>query len=381
MKVVIIVPTLKSAGTERFVLRLLRELDKSHEFHLIVLSNEGGLLKEFESLSIGIFIMRLFHGGKLQLKSIVKELSAIRRIILSIQPDSIHSFLYPSDLITYILNLRRRYNLVWSIRGTDPSGDIRRTRKLLRELTFRLMNKVPNRIVACSSSAKVFAVSKGVHADKILVINNFLEPWTAVTSSNSQLVIDSPYPENRIKIGIATRFDPNKGLFELIEAVYLASLLTQKSFTLSFIGKGLDRLQNYVEQPKFVTSKKIVFDFQGEILDESRKAEWFSNIDLYVMSSRDLEGFPNSLAEAIAIGCPAIGTSAGNSQEMLAPSLVINSCTPQSIASKIVEILLMDKQDLVNEVNQSREKLTHITSKACILNAYNEVWLNRSALN
>jgi phosphatidylinositol alpha-1,6-mannosyltransferase len=77
-------------------------------------------------------------------------------------------------------------------------------------------------------------------------------------------------------------------------------------------------------------SGKAIFDF-------------LDSIDLFVMPSR-AEGLPRALVEAMARGCPCIGSNVGGIPELLAPEDLVPSNNPEALAQKIMEVTANPKR-------------------------------------
>jgi glycosyltransferase involved in cell wall biosynthesis len=60
-------------------------------------------------------------------------------------------------------------------------------------------------------------------------------------------------------------------------------------------------------------------------------------VDLFVMPSR-AEGLPRALVEAMARGCPCIGSNVGGIPELLAPDDLVPVNDPKALAQKIMEV-------------------------------------------
>ena len=81
--------------------------------------------------------------------------------------------------------------------------------------------------------------------------------------------------------------------------------------------------------------------FTGYV-SENRLAEYYRCSDLFVMPSKELEGFGLSTVEAMASGLPVIGTDIGGIPEILSKiskDLIIPECSVDAIAGKMEEFL------------------------------------------
>jgi glycosyltransferase involved in cell wall biosynthesis len=65
--------------------------------------------------------------------------------------------------------------------------------------------------------------------------------------------------------------------------------------------------------------------------------DFLDSVDLFVMPSR-AEGLPRALVEAMARGCPCIGSNVGGIPELLAPEDLVPPNDPEALAQKIMEV-------------------------------------------
>ena len=65
--------------------------------------------------------------------------------------------------------------------------------------------------------------------------------------------------------------------------------------------------------------------------------DFLDKVDLFVMPSR-AEGLPRALLEAMARGCPCIGSNVGGIPELLAADDLVPPNDPEALARKIMEV-------------------------------------------
>jgi glycosyltransferase involved in cell wall biosynthesis len=123
---------------------------------------------------------------------------------------------------------------------------------------------------------------------------------------------------------MAARYEEGKGHLALIDCI-LKFLENNSNVNLivKFAGKNCgpggklskDILENSYLQ-EFIKKKRLSIEFSG-LIDGAKLKNWYRDIDLYFMASSALEAFPNSLAEAIAIGVPALANPVGAASDFL----------------------------------------------------------------
>jgi len=374
-RIVIILPALGIGGVEHFVSRLMGQMSNDFSFLLVVLKDEKREMIMTKNENIEVIRLHLFQ--TFNPFKFIRKIWFVRRSILKINPVAIQCFLYPAELFSILLG--KTIPIYWSVRGTGNPLEKSILRQFLIRLDIFLANFFPKSIVACSEAARKWAISEGINPGKILVIHNFLDDWTETCRSKSKLLKDS-FSERRsgLRIGMAARVDPHKGHYPLMNAVLKAVEVSDVPMTLSFIGTGT----NTICLPKEIASHKafingnFVIEFLGPIIDVNVKARWFSNLDVYVMASHNLEGFPNSLFEAIAIGCPYISSTSGNVSEFLNPKYLYQNPTPDFISSRLLLLTNTPAKELINDILETQGKLKIAANRLAVCNSYNNLWLN-----
>ena len=139
----------------------------------------------------------------------------------------------------------------------------------------------------------------------------------------------------------AGRFVPKKGFEDLIEAMQQPALAGRKIvLTLLGEGPGFKALRARIDRPN---KRRIVFR-EPEGGQELRRI--FEHASLFVAPYRaasdgDVDGVPNVVLEAFALGLPVIGTSAGGLGEVLREDTgtVVPSNNPVALADAIAAYL------------------------------------------
>jgi glycosyltransferase involved in cell wall biosynthesis len=77
--------------------------------------------------------------------------------------------------------------------------------------------------------------------------------------------------------------------------------------------------------------------FLGQLPFRKAVFDFLDSVDLFVMPSR-AEGLPRALLEAMARGCPCIGSEVGGIPELLAPVDIVPAGDPEALADKILDV-------------------------------------------
>ena len=130
---------------------------------------------------------------------------------------------------------------------------------------------------------------------------------------------------------------PEKGVYDLVDAIHLMKQTKDMEVTLNFYGtKEIRQLTEYVNS-KLLDSTIIV---NGWVTGENKLRALYSSA-LLVLPSHS-EGIPNVILEAMAKGTPIIATSVGGLKEILRDgenALIVQPKNPDDLMSKIVQLL------------------------------------------
>ncbi|MGB8541645.1 MAG: glycosyltransferase [Candidatus Acidiferrales bacterium] len=100
-------------------------------------------------------------------------------------------------------------------------------------------------------------------------------------------------------------------------------------------GEGRHRRAMELLASQLAIGQKV--NFLGQIESGIPVFDFLDSVDLFVMPSR-AEGFPRALHEAMARGCPCIGSNVGGIPELLAPEDLVRPNDPKALAQKIMEV-------------------------------------------
>ena len=122
-----------------------------------------------------------------------------------------------------------------------------------------------------------------------------------------------------------------KGVDTLLKAV---TLCQQEGLQIKahLLGEGRLRLQFEAMVRRLGISQCV--QFHGQVPHGKAVFEFLDSIDIFVMPSRT-EGLPRSMLEAMARGCPCIGSAVGGIPELLAPEALIPPADEGQLAAAI----------------------------------------------
>lgn len=326
MKVMYLVYSFTTGGTERLLVDICNEMSKNNEVFLYVVNNyySSEMLKQVNK-NVTIELENRTVGSK----KIFETMSHISNFIKKNKIDIVHCNSLNSPellLISKILNPKIR--IFYTIHGMKQYKNLNKVKKIYRNLLCE-------KIIAISDAVKNDIIESGASRKKIIVVENAIDINKFKDVNLKKMDIDEPI------IGNVARILPSiKGQDILIESInilkdkypkikcYFAGTVAQKNYT------EFEILKKKVNENKL--EKNIIFLGNVEKVDEFLK-----KINIFILPSRQ-EGFGISLIEAMCMGIPVI------SSDIPGPSDIVTSCkcgkifkseNPQSLAEKIEEII------------------------------------------
>jgi L-malate glycosyltransferase len=125
-----------------------------------------------------------------------------------------------------------------------------------------------------------------------------------------------------------------KGPDTLLRAVSLCSR-AGLDFKVFFVGEGRYRPTMELLANQLSVCDKV--EFLGQLRFGKGIFDFLDSIDLFLMPSR-AEGLPRALVEAMARGCPCIGSNIGGIPELLVAEDLVPPNDPEVLARKIMEV-------------------------------------------
>ncbi len=341
MKILFFIPRMGGGGAERVVANLANEFDKRGNSVVIYTPTDN---KSFYRLNPNVKIWgeNYYVSKKKLLRQITLLFNGIRlwfsykRRIDQEKPDIIISFLTETNCIA-LMHKYKKCKLIVSERN-DPT----RYNKVVQTLIKKIYPRA--NVLVCQSKK----VSEYFNCRHSVVIPN------PIDNKN----IPDAYIGERMKVIVGVgRLTNQKNFANLINAF---SKLNSRfdDYKLEIYGEGPLRrnLENLIAELNLNDKVKLM----GAHKDVLRQ---INNAALFVMSS-DYEGYPNALAEAMAIGLPVISTDfySGVARELILENNgLIVPINDSAALTKAMENLLDDPEKLKKlsaENVKIREKLS-----------------------
>lgn len=314
LKLVFIITGLSTGGAEMMLFKVLKFLDRQRfEPYVISLTSEGELAPQISELGISVHCLQTKSG-----LTVVRAFFRLIRLVKSIQPDIVHTWMYHADLMG---GLAAKFAgvkaIAWCIRNSNLEPKLTKlsTRMIVR-LCALLSHWVPALILSCSEQARLIHVRCGYRAEKMLVVPNGFDLIKYKPDGAAKISVcdELGLAHDCLLIGNIGRFDPQKnhaGFFSVIE------FLHQKMPQLHFlcVGKDIDSVNPVLAMAAKDADVVENCHFLGLRNDIPRI---MAALDVLVSSASYGEAFPNVLGEAMACGVPCAVTEVGDSAYIVA---------------------------------------------------------------
>lgn len=321
-----LIPSLELGGTERQLCYLVKGLAEDHQIDVVCTRRQGPLVDDMAALGAEIHTLDGWGGwdprARFRLRALFKRL----------QPDIVHTFLFGFDLPANQAARSAGVPVVISSRRQLA------TWKKARHLHIqRRANTMVNCIVANSRAVAEFACrQEGANSVLFRVIYNGIEAddFVAVNSPAAARTAMG-LPDDKRVVGMVANFSPVKdhALF-LAMARCVASRRDDVHFLLCGQGPLRDEIAAAIDA-EGLTERFTVTNAKSNIADV------YAALDVAVLCSK-VEGFPNSLMEAMAAGKPVIGAAVGGIRELIHnkfTGLMVADRNPETFTKAIEELL------------------------------------------
>lgn len=285
-KIVFIIGKLSNGGAEKVISILANRFSSVCEVSIVVMSECEVDYKLNKNVNI-IFLAENFNKKKSIIK-IFRKLHLLRKILKDIKPSIVISFLGDINIFTLIASMGLKVKTIVS------------------ERNYPKMNKY------VKVTKYIFTINKFLYmfADTVVFQTNEIKECFPKLVQKKAIIIANPIDSklpltdyNRMKkeVVVVSRIIKQKNIELLIEAFIDFSSI-YKGYKLLIYGRG--PLEETYKKMYLPYIKSGLIEFCGFRKDVHER---ICNSQLFVLSS-SVEGMPNALMEAMAIGIPCIST-------------------------------------------------------------------------
>lgn len=315
LRITHVIDGLAIGGAEMMLFRLLGSTDRDrYRPEVVSLGDMGVLGSEIQSLGIPV--------RALGLQPHLRHAPKVARLVWWLardQPDLVQTWLYESDLLGGLTArlADRKVPLVWNVQQShlDPAT-CKRRRIWAARACARLSERLPDRIICCSSVSARIHQELGYAAQKLVVIPNGTDVDRFAPDADARLSVRAELGlgEGTPLVGLMARYDPQKDHETFLRA---AGLVARRFPATHFLLCGLDVDQRNDQLRKWIQREDL--SSRCHLLGVRRDmARLTSALDVATSSSAWGEAFSLALAEAMACGVPCVVTDVGDSPYMVA---------------------------------------------------------------
>lgn len=299
-KVGLFISGMNKGGAERVVSRLTNILKNDFDIYLILFEDT---YNEY-NFSGTLINMDIKATNKKYDKPILlcKRIKKLKQIKKEYNLDVVISFLDSPNIVNILSKVDKCKNIV-SIRNYSKNENKNSVLGKLTDFAIKILYNKADRIIPVTKLiAQNYEEDYGINKDKISVIYNPYDIDEIQELSNE--CIQSEYNDffrtGKIFISVG-RHMYQKGFWHLIKSFKLVHE-EYKDTKLVIVGRHNDdnKMQTLINDLGLNESVLLVDQQENPF-------KFIKNSDIYVMSSL-FEGFPNSMVEAMACGCPIIST-------------------------------------------------------------------------
>jgi len=307
MHILHIINGLNNGGAEAVLYRLTTA-DKEITHQVISLMDLGVYGERLTKADVPVHTLNMPRG-----RVTIKGVLNLYRIIRSISPDVVQTWLYHADLVGGVVaRIAGNRAVIWSIRASYlAEGKTSRTTLLVRWMCARISSVIPRRIVFNSNSGVHVHVALGYDSKKIGVIPNGYDTNQIQPDENTRSVLRNSWgiQPNQVLFGMVGRWDPQKDHANLIAALSQLDSRKVQDWRCVLVGPEMSNVNAALVA---LIDQRNLHDRFLLLGPSSVIPAVMNAIDLHVLSSAYGEAFPNVVAEAMACGTPCVVTDVGD---------------------------------------------------------------------
>lgn len=325
-----VITALNVGGAERMLKKIATGLDPA-DVDIVSLIEPGVTGRRLMSLGYGVETLGMKRGAPS-----LRALGELRRRMAATRPAAIFGWMHHAFLAATLARagLAGAPPLIWNVRHSiaDIRHEPLQTRAILRLCAG--LSSQPSAIVYNSHVARRQYAALGFDDARAVVIPNgfdidkFKPDPGARSRLSATFGIEGPDPV----IAMVARFHPMKSQETLLAAFRIA-LDRGARARLLLVGEGADAPPASVAAIIATLPANSVF-LSGHRTDPEA---WLPGVDIFALSSRWGEAFPNVLGEAMASGVPCAATDVGDSALIVGDA---GAVAPPGDAAALAEALL-----------------------------------------
>lgn len=296
----------------------------------------------------------------LGMTSILGFPSALLRLFILIRryrPTIVQTWMYHADLLGGLAaRLAGNFPVIWGVRTTEIRAGAPLATRVVRWLCARLSSWVPNVIVCAAEASRYSHIKVGYDEKKLIVVPNGYDfGWLKATFEDRKLFREqSGICDDDVVLGSMGRFHEDKNQECFVRAAGLLALQYPKLRFL-MVGRGLDWCNEQLVDWIDSTGYRERFILLGERQDVP---QCLAGMDIFCLHSRT-EGFPNVLAEAMAMGLPCVATNVGDAAMLVADAgMIVPKEDAVALSEGVSKVLRMPAAKRSSMGARARKRIT-----------------------
>jgi len=299
MKILYLINHAGKAGTEKYVLNLVKECKKKGVECFFAYNEEGLLLQQIKEEGIECFNVKMRNPFDL---CAAKQLAKICR---EKDIDIIHTH-YPRENYVAVLSrlFRKKTRVIYTCHLTLKTG-------FMWKITNKLITPHDAKIISVCNNGKELLVENGVNPDKIDVIfNGIIYKDTSDTPSTirEELSID----EDTFVISTLARYHMAKGLPYFVRAIACLDKIIKRKYVVLIAGDGelFYEIKKQIEEAG-LQDKILQLGFRNDAENILKGS------DIFINSAKCYEALSFAILEALEKGLPVVATNVGGNGDII----------------------------------------------------------------
>ncbi|HEX8844052.1 MAG TPA: glycosyltransferase [Pyrinomonadaceae bacterium] len=303
-----VISDLSIGGAEMMLYKLLAETDRTRFEPVVVSLMDGGTLRE-RIEALGIAVHTLGVSPKLPTPLDLWRLVRLKR---RLRPDLVVGWMYHSCLALQLANFfsPRSAKVLWSIHYSISSLSEEKwlTALVIRACAF--LSRLPDKIIFVSRDGQSKHGPLGFRTESSCVIPNGIDTAMFAPSREARASVRSELglPGGAVLVGMVGRYHRMKDHANFLRAAARVSKTHPETHFL-LAGRGVDggnqELRLLIDELGLARRTHLL----GERRDVPRLA---AGLDIFSLSSRYGESFPNVIGEAMGCAVPCVVTDVGD---------------------------------------------------------------------